>query len=192
MTAHIAATLAALAALASCSGGGPAPAADPGAVADAAEVEAPWECSALPAALASARLAADPATGLLRDALARDVVMRGVNAGGRSKFSPFMPFHVDPEADLATVRTAADAHFARMRPWGLDAVRLTFSWEALEPSKGQIDERYLDRYEAVVDAAWAAGVRVIVDMHQDIYASPLCGDGFPPWTLTDPGPPRHD
>lgn len=32
----------------------------------------------------------------------------------------------------------------------------------------------------------------IVEFHQDVYAEPFCGDGFPPWTLDDPGPPRHD
>jgi endoglycosylceramidase len=36
----------------------------------------------------------------------------------------------------------------------------------------------------MIDAAWAARTsRVIVDFHQDVYASPFCGDGFPLWTL---------
>ena len=147
-----------------------------------------------PVELSDRRLRVDPEQGVLRDSAGREVVMRGINVGGRSKWAPFLPFPMDPGASLEQVRSSADEHFARLPGWGLDTVRLVFSWEALEPSEGQIDEAYLDRYEAMVDAAHAHGIRVIVDFHQDIYASPFCGDGFPPWTLPEDqqGPPRHD
>lgn len=140
----------------------------------------------------SAHLQVD-AGGRLRDEQGRDVQLRGLNTGGRSKFPPFLPFAVDPEAELPAVRDAADVYFGRMPGWGLDVVRLSFSWEALEPTPGSYDARYLDRYATLVDAAWAQGLRVIVEFHQDIYASPFCGDGFPPWTLPgEPGPPHYD
>ena len=165
----------------------------------ALDAQAPADASATcaliePVAHDSARLTVDPLTGRLRDALGRDVVMRGVNAGGRSKWAPFLPFHMDPAAPLAEVRAQADTFFGRLPAWGLDTVRLTLSWEALEPVQGAMDLAYLDRYEALVDAAWGQGLRVIVDFHQDVFASPFCGDGFPPWTVVtaDPGPPRHD
>ena len=184
-------------------GGGSAPDVD---VADIAGVDAPAEadtvadaggaCEPIPrVAVASARLTVDEACGGLRDAMGRDVVMRGLNCGGRAKWAPFMPFLIEGGDDLETVRAKATTFFARMVGWGLDTVRLTFSWEALEPEEGVIDEVYLDRYEAMVDAAWALRLRVIVDFHQDIFASPLCGDGFPAWTLPDAvaqRPPRHD
>jgi endoglycosylceramidase len=145
-----------------------------------------------PVARTDARLGVD-AGGRLRDAHGRDVQLRGVNTGGRSKWAPFAPFPVDPEADLATWQAAAERFFARLVPWGVNVVRMPFSWEALEPSEGTYDPRYLDRYAAMVDAAWARGIAVVVDFHQDIYASLFCGDGFPPWTLPgDPGPGRHD
>ena len=132
--------------------------------------------------------------GRLRDSLGREVLLRGLNTGGRSKFEPFLPFDIDPDASLEEVRAAADEYFSRLADWGLDTARMPFSWEALEPEPGSYDEAYLDRYEALIDAAWAQGLRVIVDFHQDIYASPFCGDGFPPWTVDDlvEGPPRHD
>lgn len=140
----------------------------------------------------SARLAVDDA-GVLRDEHGRDILLRGVNTGGRSKWAPFVPFPIDPEVDLAGFTAAADVFFARLPAWGVDVVRMPFSWEALEPTEGSYDDRYLDRYAAMVDVAWSHGIAVIVDFHQDIYASPYCGDGFPPWTLPgDPGPPRHD
>jgi endoglycosylceramidase len=135
-----------------------------------------------PVRLDSARLELD-ATGRMRDALGRDVLLRGVNTGGRSKWAPFVPFPIDAEADAEAFAAAAEQFFTRLPPWGVNAVRLLFSWEALEPSPGSYDARYLDRYAAMVDAAWAHGLRVIVDFHQDVYTSTFCGDGFPPWTL---------
>lgn len=142
---------------------------------------------------ADARLTVD-AEGRLRDAQGRDVIMRGLNTGGRSKWAPFVPFPLAADADLAATAAAADAFFERLRPWGVDVVRMPMSWEALEPSRGTYDEGYLDRYEAMVTSAWSRGLRVIVDFHQDIYASPFCGDGFPIWSIgqADPGAPRHD
>ena len=130
----------------------------------------------------------------LRDEHGREVILRGVNAGGRAKFAPFAPFEFD-EADQG-----AGGFAARLRLY-LDAVattgsnllRIPLSWEALEPEPGRYDEQYLDRCLALIDGAWARGIYSLVDFHQDIYASPFGGDGFPPWTLPGtPGPPRHD
>lgn len=159
------------------------------------EPAAPGPCEAPLAAppRASARLTVD-AAGILRDEHNRDVQLRGVNTGGRSKWTPFIPFPVGPAPTAADVAAAAPAYFARLREWGLDTVRVPFSWEALEPSEGQYDGDYLDRYVAMIDAAWALELRVIVDFHQDVYASPFCGDGFPLWTLLpdELGPPLRD
>ncbi|MCB9705654.1 MAG: cellulase family glycosylhydrolase [Myxococcales bacterium] len=141
----------------------------------------------------SARLVVD-AGGRLRDPDGRVILLRGVNTGGRSKWAPFVPFPIADDLTIPEFRAAADAFFDRLRPWGLNVVRLPFSWEAFEPTQGAYDYDYLDFYEAMVDSAWSRRLAVIVDFHQDIYASPFCGDGFPPWTLADPdpGPPRHD
>lgn len=155
----------------------------------------PGECATPipPVELPHARLVAT-AQGRLRDALGRDVALRGLNTGGRSKFAPFLPFTVDDPGDLEAVRAAADAYLGRLPAWGLDAVRMPFSWEALEPAPGRYDAAYLARYEAMLDAAAAHGLRVVVDFHQDVYASPFCGDGFPPWSVPTPDPPAptHD
>ena len=154
----------------------------------------PGACAApiSPVVRSDARLTVD-AGGVLRDEHGRDVQMRGINTGGRSKWAPFMPFPISGDASAADVAAAAAPFFARLSGWGLDVVRMPFSWEALEPTEGDYDEAYLDRYEALVDAAWALGIRVVVDFHQDVYASPFCGDGFPLWTISgEHGPPRHD
>lgn len=122
-----------------------------------------------------------------RDAANRIVTLRGVNAGGRSKFAPYMPFDFAPtdfDARLA-------AYLDRAKSWGIDVLRVPFTWAAVEPVKGQDDEAFLKRYDALVDGAWSRGMWVVVDFHQDLYAEAFCGDGFPAWTIPDPVPAAH-
>jgi endoglycosylceramidase len=125
---------------------------------------------------------------VLRDSLGRTVFLRGVNAGGRSKFAPFAPFDfaTDPYA------TALGAYMDRAASWGIDAMRVPFTWEALEPTQGSRDASWLARYQQLVDAAWARGIWTILDFHQDLYSQSFCGDGFPPWTVPNAPPSHHD
>ncbi|MBN4059150.1 cellulase family glycosylhydrolase [Endomicrobium sp. AH-315-J14] len=136
-----------------------------------------------------------PKTGTLKaegtrlvDEHGRTVLLRGVNAGGRSKFAPYMPFEFDEQS----FASAVDTYAARARSYGFTALRVPFTWAAMEPEEGKDDEVFLKRYDALLDAAWKHGMWTIVDFHQDIYAESLCGDGFPDWTLEDPGEPHHD
>lgn len=144
-----------------------------------------------PVLLADARLVVD-VEGVARDAFGRDVVMRGLNTGNRNKTPPFVPFAVTEDMPLDAFSEAADDFFAVLQGWGMDTVRLPFSWEALEPERDVWDEAYLDRYERMVDSAWAHGQRVILDFHQDVWARNYCGDGFPTWAVADPDAPWHD
>jgi endoglycosylceramidase len=140
--------------------------------------------------LARLRLTVDgPA---LLDVEGREVLLRGVNAGGRSKFEPFFPFPFaesgrPDQAGELPFDEAMRAYVDRIEEWGLNVVRLQLSWEALEPTRGSYDDEYLDRYAALAGHLGGRGIRVIVDFHQDVFARPLCGDGFPPWALPDPG-----
>lgn len=124
-----------------------------------------------------------------RDALGRIVVLRGVNAGGRSKFAPFVGFDYAPGGFDAALASYMD-HAAS---WGIDAMRVPFTWAAVEPTQGMDDEDFLTRYGKILDAAWARGIWTVLDFHQDVYAEVFCGDGFPAWTVPDPKPaPHHD
>lgn len=153
----------------------------------------PGECAEPipPVQLPDARLQPDLG-GVLRDAHGRDVVMRGVNTGNRSKTAPFVPFPVTDDMTDAQFEAAASEYFARMNAWGLDTARLLFSWDALEPQRDLWNEGYLDRYEQMIDVAWAHGLRVIVDFHQDVWSENFCGDGFPTWSVEDPDAPWYD
>jgi endoglycosylceramidase len=132
------------------------------------------------------RLHADGTT--LRDGLGRLVFLRGVDAGGRSKFAPYVPF----DYPNGSYDTALAAYMDRAASWGIDAMRVPFTWAALEPVQGQEDDEWLSRYQALLDAAWARGIWTVVDFHQDVYSESFCGDGFPPWTVPGAPAPHHD
>ena len=124
-----------------------------------------------------------------RDSLGRVVFLRGVDAGGRSKLAPYVPFDFSGDSDFDA---ALAKYMDRAASWGIDAMRVPFTWAALEPVQGQDDGQWLARYDAILDAAWARGIWTVVDFHQDVYAENFCGDGFPSWTLTNPPAPHHD
>jgi endoglycosylceramidase len=71
-------------------------------------------------------------------------------------------------------------------------MRVPFTWAALEPQQGQRDAAWLSQYKQLVDAAWARGIWVVVDFHQDVYSECFCGDGFPAWTVANAPPSHHD
>jgi endoglycosylceramidase len=132
------------------------------------------------------RLVADGA--FLKDGLGRTVFLRGVNAGERSKFAPYIPFDYTSN-DYAS---ALESYMSRAESWGIDAMRIPFMWAALEPTEGTTGEAWLSMYQELVESAWAHGIYAVVDFHQDIYSEVYCGDGFPGWTVSDPPAPHHD
>ena len=157
---------------------------------------------------------------------ARDTDAPGTPCVGPAR-GPELPFVLSPDArDPGRRFTAADARtLARM---GFDMVRLGILWEGLEPGPrgvGPNDPRYcaphrrgtrfgslgaaepydpravhayLARTDRIVELLANAGIRVVLDMHQDVWGSafsyslgltPWNGDGAPPWaTCYDGGP----
>ncbi|HOO56554.1 MAG TPA: cellulase family glycosylhydrolase [bacterium] len=112
------------------------------------------------------------------DSAGRQVIMRGVCAGSRSKLPPFYPFEPVPDFD-----TALKAYVDSLAGLGINVVRLLVIYEAAEPVRGEYDEKYLENYDRMVKAFVARGIRVIVDSHQDVYSRRFCGDGFPDWMI---------
>ena len=121
------------------------------------------------------------------DSLGRVVFLRGVDAGGRSKFAPYLPFDFGSDFQGSLAK-----YMDRAASWGIDVMRVPFTWAALEPVQGQDDAQWLARYDAIIDAAWARGIWSVIDFHQDVYSENLCGDDFPGWTLSNPPAPHHD
>ncbi len=125
---------------------------------------------------------------MLADGLGRTVFLRGVDGGGRSKFAPYVPF------DFASGEypSALEAYMSRAESWGIDAMRVPFTWAALEGTEGTNDTAWLSMYAELLASAWAHGIYTVLDFHQDVYSEVYCGDGFPAWTLKNPPAPHHD
>lgn len=88
----------------------------------------------------------------------------------------------------------------QMARLGFNSLRLPISWSLLEPARGSFSQTYLDRIAQVVDWARAAGMYVIIDMHQNAYSRYIGPgqdvnlaylSGAPAWaTITDGFPSR--
>jgi endoglycosylceramidase len=109
----------------------------------------------------------------LRDSEGGVVILRGMNVAIDAKVPPFRPLD-----DL----TRLDA----LPQWGVNVVRLLFTWEAYEPERERYDESYLDYIAGAIEACRARGAWVILDLHQDAFSRFSvggCGEGFPRWAL---------
>lgn len=114
------------------------------------------------------------------DEAGRELILRGVNAGGRSKLPPFFPFEPVPDFE-----TALKQYADQVQAMGFNVVRLLVIYEAAEPTRGKYDEDYLKKYDRMVSAFAERGIYVFVDAHQDLFSRRFCGDGFPDWTLPE-------
>lgn len=147
------------------------------------------------------------------DSHGRSVLLRGVNVDGLVDYwQPGLrpPYPHTPAAYARGRCPADDPHvegvelcrydFRQMQAEGYDAIRLNVSWSLLEPRPGRIDRGYLARIAQVVRWARAAGIWVVIDLHQDAWSKyvftppgsscpppldPTVGyDGAPRWALT--------
>lgn len=129
------------------------------------------------------------------DAEGRDILLRGANVNSLAEYWEGVP-GLGPTFPL----TADDYDLMAAR--GFSVVRLLITWSRVEPTRGDIDEAYLDEVSSVVDELAAHGIYSVIDMHQDAYSAtistadpascpagttPAKGwDGAPAWaTLTD-------
>ena len=124
------------------------------------------------------------------DEAGRRVILRGVNLGGDCKV-PYANGGTHVPSDFSDHRTVsfigrpfplaeADEHFARLKHWGFNCLRLLTTWEAVEHAgPGKYDEAYLDYFGEVSRRAGVYGLYVFVDFHQDVWSRMSGGDGAP-------------
>ena len=131
---------------------------------------------------------------VIGDVTGRQVILRGVNV------NQLIDYHLrDPE--VPATQPPTDDDFAGIAAMGFNVVRLGMSWSRLEPTRGELDEDYLDQIRAAVASAKEHGIYTVLDLHQDAWGNALarpeqqCGggtsattgwDGAPAWaTITD-------
>ena len=136
--------------------------------------------------------------GMLLDGDGRSVLLRGINVSGSCKLpamgaEPAGSGRFEPNRAVSYVGrpfplSEARSHFARLASWGFHTVRLPVTWEAVEGrAPGRFDEAYLGYLRGLVALADEAGLRVLVDFHQDVWSRFTGGDGAPRWTLEEAG-----
>jgi endoglycosylceramidase len=119
--------------------------------------------------------------GRLVDAQGRVVVVHGINARVEGVFDVALDMGRMPVEEIPEF-TAADA--ASMRAMGFNVLRLPMQWSGVEPVDGApFDAAYLDRVAAAVDLARAAGLLVLLDLHQDAFSKEIGEDGAPRWAI---------
>jgi endoglycosylceramidase len=136
------------------------------------------------------------ASGRILDSQDRDVILRGANVNSLGEYWQGVP-SIDPTIPVT------DADWESMAEHGFSVVRLLITWSRVEPTRGDMDQAYLDQVDAAVTAAAAHGIYSVIDMHQDAYTkflstadpatcpagtTPAKGwDGAPAWAVLSDG-----
>ncbi|MBS1848411.1 MAG: cellulase family glycosylhydrolase [Actinobacteria bacterium] len=129
------------------------------------------------------------------DDTGRQVLLRGANVNSLGRYWQGVP-------TLPTTLPVTATDWNTMAAHGFSVIRLIMSWSRIEPTRGVIDQSYLDQVQSYVSAAAAHGIYAVLDMHQDAWTdtisttdpttcppgtTPAKGwDGAPAWaTITD-------
>lgn len=131
----------------------------------------------LGASLASS-LKVDPETRRIVDEKGNFKLFHGANVA--YKIAPFFPPN---ETTFDFNDSFSDADALKLRGWGMNSIRLTFYWEAVEPKRGQFDLEYIAHLKNIVNIAGRHGIYVVLDAHQDVANRQFCGEGFPDWAV---------
>lgn len=137
-------------------------------------------CLSLLSGSALAKIRVDPVSKSLVDSAGHTYLFHGVNVG--YKVAPFAPPNIDT---FNYDNSFCDVDAQNLRNWGVNFVRLTFYWEAVEPVRGQFDLAYLARLRQITDLCQKYGIYVLLDLHQDVASRKTCGEGMPDWAVKD-------
>ncbi len=128
-----------------------------------------------------------------KDEFGRTLILRGVNLGGKVPAQPdgatrhragFFDHRNVSFVGRPFPLAQADAHFRRLREWGMTCLRFLVTWEAIEHAgPGIYDQAYLDYVRAIVQKAGEYGIQLFIDPHQDVWSRFSGGDGAPGWTF---------
>lgn len=126
--------------------------------------------SSAPSALVEA-----PSTRFVTDRDGRALILRGTNINSSSKNTGHVFTDQTEHSDMA--------HDV----FGFNVVRMLVQWAAIEPKPGEFNQAYLDEMVEAVDKFHREGMYVMVDLHQDLYAEKVGGNGAPDWAVFTDG-----
>jgi endoglycosylceramidase len=126
------------------------------------------------------------------DQQGRYVLLRGVNYNALGDYWQGNPA-------LATTKQYEPSDIALMAKYGVNCIRLLFSWSKLEPERGVYNYDYIRQLQRAIEEAAKYNIYILLDMHQDAWGkyiatptSVVCDhpnrgwDGAPEWaTITD-------
>ncbi|CEM31595.1 unnamed protein product [Vitrella brassicaformis CCMP3155] len=106
----------------------------------------------------------------------RQRLFHGVNVVIKSP-----PFHPPsaPDAPFDPWRSLSDVDIDHLREWGFNVVRLGLMWPGMEPHGRRFNHTYFGVIEGIVDRLSSRGIYTILDLHQDLFSEPFCGEGIP-------------
>ena len=126
----------------------------------------------LSSTLAGAAVHVDGSTSTFRDGQNRTLLWHGINFV--EKGAPFYP--------NVTADTVAD-----LRAVGASVVRLGVMMSGMYPMQtapdAGPDPTYWAAITAIIDLLHTSGIATIIDLHQDVLARKICGEGLPDWMV---------
>ena len=126
------------------------------------------------------------------DQQGRFIILRGVNYN-------VLGDYWQGNVSVANTKPYEESDIKMMASYGVNCVRLLFSWSKLEPVQGQYNQNYINQIKSVIETAAKYNIYVLLDMHHDAWGkyivTPLTEtcekpnkgwDGAPDWaTITD-------
>lgn len=106
----------------------------------------------------------------------RSIILHGLNISNMAKYS------------YNQMSWQSYNDYKRMKDeWGFNCIRFLIFWSALEPQPGIYNDTYLDLVEERINWSEELNLKVILDMHQDLYSKKFGGNGAPDWAVDDDG-----
>jgi len=105
----------------------------------------------------------------------RSNIFHGVNVV--YKLFPYIPELSEEKWDAYFSLNSKDIQI--IKEYGFNIVRLGIIWESVERKRGEYDMDYLNKMDSLVMKFGEAGIKVIIDAHQDMFSRVFCGEGVP-------------
>lgn len=102
-----------------------------------------------------------------------EVILNGIN-------------HVTKNPETNFMNQDDSIIFTKFRDYGFNCIRYGLSWAMLEPQPGVYNQKYLEELDKRIKWAKSNNIRLILDMHQDLF-SVKYGNGAPEWASLDNG-----